>query len=245
MLTAPGNPAIIEAMKKKKLAKKILRVGLVLCAGALVVPWLLRTWVHGIVNSRIYEQGQAVPSAGVALVLGAGLLADGTPTPVLYDRVATAADLYHAGVVKKLLMSGDNRFEWYNEPEEMRQLAIKLGVPDKDVVLDYAGRRTYDSCFRARAIFDVEQAVVVTQRFHLDRALYLCDALGMRAVGVIADRRVYSTPWRQWWDVREMAALGSALLDVHFLHPQPVLGEKLPIDVTDVGSPEKPTSNRG
>ena len=232
-------------MKKKEVKKKMLRVGLVLCAGALVVPWLLRAWVHGIVSSRIYDQVQAVPPAGVALVLGAGLWADGTPTPVLYDRVATAAELYRAGVVKKLLMSGDNRFEWYNEPEEMRQLAIKLGVPDKDVVLDYAGRRTYDSCYRARAIFDVEQVVVVTQRFHLDRALYLCDALGIRSVGVVADRRVYSTPARQWWDVRETAALAGALLDVHVLHPQPVLGEKLPIDVTDAGHLDKPAADKG
>ncbi len=232
-------------MNKKEIGKKILRVGFVLCAGALVVPWLLRTWVHGLVNSRIYEQAQAVPPSGVALVLGAGLWADGTPTPVLYDRVATAADLYHAGVVKKLLMSGDNRFEWYNEPEEMRQLAIKLGVPDKDVVLDYAGRRTYDSCYRAKAIFDVEQVVVVTQRFHLDRALYLCDAMGIQSVGVVADRRVYSSPARQWWDVRETAALAGALLDVNVLHPQPVLGEKLPIDVTDAGTHEKSIVDKG
>ena len=209
--------------------KKVLRLSLVVCAGALVAPWLLRAWVHGSVGSRIYGQVQAVPPASVALVLGAGLWADGSPTPVLYDRVATAADLYRAGVVKKLLMSGDNRFEWYNEPEVMRQLAIGLGVPDEDVVLDYAGRRTYDSCYRARAIFDVEQVVVVTQRFHLDRALYLCDALGIRSVGVVADRRVYSTPWRQWWDVRETAALAAAWLDVHVSHPLPVLGEKLPI----------------
>jgi SanA protein len=243
MLTSPGNPAIIRAMKKKEEKKKMLRVGLVLCAGALVVPWLLRAWVHGIVSSRIYDQVQAVPPAGVALVLGAGLWADGTPTPVLYDRVATAAELYHAGVVKKLLMSGDNRFEWYNEPEEMRQLAIRLGVPDKDVVLDYAGRRTYDSCYRAKAIFEVEQVVIVTQRFHLDRALYLCNAMGIQSVGVVADRRVYSSPARQWWDVREVAALTGAWLDVHVLHPQPVLGEKLPID--GIGDLQEPTSKKG
>ena len=94
----------------KKVTKKVLRVGFVLCASALVAPWLLRAWVHGSVGARIYDQVQAVPPAGVALVLGSGLWADGSPTPVLYDRVATAADLYHAGVVKKLLMSGDNRF---------------------------------------------------------------------------------------------------------------------------------------
>lgn len=204
----------------------MIPIGLVL----LVAPWALRAWVHWGVGSRIYDDVRAVPPTGVALVPGAGLWSDSSPTPVLYDRVATAADLYRAGVVKKLLMSGDHRFEWYNEPEAMRQLAIRLGVPDEDIVLDYAGRRTYDSCYRARAIFGVERAVVVTQRFHLDRALYLCDALGVQAVGVVADRRVYSSPSRQWWYLRETAALANAWLDIHVLHPQPVLGEKLPIE---------------
>jgi SanA protein len=165
----------------------------------------------------------------VALVLGAGLLSDGSPTPALYDRVATAADLYKSGRVEKLLVSGDNRFEWYNEPEAMCQLAIRLGVPAEDIVLDYAGRRTYDSCYRAREIFEVKRTVIVTQRFHLDRALYVCDALGIPSVGMVADRRVYMSPYRQWWQLRELAALTKAWLDIHILHPQPVLGEKLPI----------------
>ena len=208
----------------------MVTVSIVLLAVVLIWPWVIRAWVHWRVGSHIYDEVQAVPPANVALVLGAGLWSDGSPTPALYDRVATAAALYQVGAVKKLLMSGDNRFEWYNEPEAMRQLAIRLGVPDEDIVLDYAGRRTYDSCYRARAIFGVERAVIVTQRFHLDRALYLCGALGVQAVGVVADRRVYSSPSRQWWYLRETAALANAWLDIHVLHPQPVLGEKLPIE---------------
>jgi SanA protein len=193
---------------------------------------LLRVWVHWRVDSLVYERVEALPPIDVALVLGAGLWADGSPTPALHDRVATAADLYRAGRVKKLLLSGDNRFERYNEPEAMRQLATQLGVPDEDIVLDYAGRRTYDSCYRASRIFEVTHVVVVTQRFHLDRALYLCDRLGVEAVGVVADRRVYTAPYRQWWWLREVGALVKAWLDVNLLHPQPVLGDKLPIEVT-------------
>lgn len=194
-------------------------------------PWALRAWVHLNTSERIYADIQAAPPAPIALVLGAGLWADGTPTPALYDRVATAVDLYKAGKVRKLLMSGDNRFEWYNEPEAMRQLATRLGVPDEDVVLDYAGRRTYDSCYRAREIFEVRQAIVVTQRFHLERALYLCDAFGIQSAGVAADRRTYTPPYAQFWWLRETPALVNAWLDVHILHPLPVLGEKLPIEI--------------
>ena len=109
----------------------------------------------------------------VVIVFGAGLRRDGTPTTVLRDRVETAAELYRQGKVEKLLMSGDNRFVDYNEPEAMRQYALQLGIPDEDIVLDYAGRRTYDTCYRAGAIFGVKKVILVTQLFHLPRAIYL------------------------------------------------------------------------
>ena len=188
----------------------------------------LRIWVNARTAGRIYTNAGEVPPAPVALVLGAGLWRDGSPTPALYDRVATAVDLYQAGRVKKLLMSGDNRFVNYNEPAAMKKLAVQLGAPAEDIVLDYAGRRTYDSCYRAKEIFGVRQVVVVTQRFHLDRALFLCDALGVESVGVIADRRVYQT--LRWWELREVLATAGAWWDVNVRHPMPVLGEKLPIE---------------
>ena len=187
----------------------------------------LRIWVNARTAGRIYTNAGEVPPAPVALVLGAGLWRDGSPTPALYDRVATAVDLYQAGRVKKLLMSGDNRFVNYNEPAAMKKLAIQLGAPAEDIVLDYAGRRTYDSCYRAKEIFGVRKVVIVTQRFHLDRALFLCDALGVESVGVIADRRVYQT--LRWWELREVLATAGAWWDVNVRHPVPVLGEKLPI----------------
>jgi SanA protein len=199
--------------------KKAVAIGAGLLVGILIVPWLWRAWVHWTVRERIYADIQAVPPATVALVLGAGLWADGTPTPALYDRVATAVDLYNTGKVRKLLMSGDNRFEWYNEPESMRKLAVQLGVPNEDIVLDYAGRRTYDSCYRAQEIFGVKDLIIVTQRFHLDRALYLCDAFGLQATGMAADRRTYTPPYAQFWWLRETPALVNAWLDVNILHP--------------------------
>jgi SanA protein len=131
--------------------------------------------------------------------------------------------------VEKLLMSGDNRFVDYNEPEAMRQYALRLGVPDADIVLDYAGRRTYDTCYRAKQIFEVDSAILVTQGFHLPRALFLCNSFGLKAVGVEANNYYYLKRLRLVWGIREMLATTQALWDVYVAHPVPVLGEPEPI----------------
>ncbi|HET90866.1 MAG TPA: hypothetical protein ENN99_09045 [Chloroflexi bacterium] len=177
----------------------------------------------------MYTRVEDVPPHTVALVLGAGLWSDGSLTPILADRVATAAALYQAGVVEKLLFSGDNRFVTYNEPEAMREYALRLGIPEDDIVLDYAGRRTYDSCYRAREIFGVKRAVIVTQRFHAPRALYLCQAVGVEGVVALADRQEYSAR-RLVWETREHLALALAWWDVNVRQPVPVLGDRLPIE---------------
>jgi SanA protein len=194
----------------------------------------LRHWVERRTGERIHETIDGVEPRPVALVLGAGLWPDGSLTPILADRVATAAELYQAGKVQKLLCSGDNRFVDYNEPQAMKDYAVRLGVPEADVVLDYAGRRTYDSCFRARAVFEVEQVAVVTQRFHAARAVYTCEALGLDAVAITADRRVYSAE-RVVWLTREYLALLLAWWDVNVRHPVPVLGEREPIELSAPG----------
>lgn len=170
-----------------------------------------------------------VPSRRVAIVFGAGLWRDGSPTPILRDRVAAAAELYFAGKVEKLLLSGDNRFVDYNEPEAMRQYARSLGVPGEALVLDYAGRRTYDTCYRAKAIFGLTEAILVTQAFHLPRAIYLCNHLGVDGVGVAADRRTYRRASMVYWNLREYLATVNALWEVHLSHPLPVLGNPEPI----------------
>lgn len=214
--------------------KRILLI--LLGCGAAVVVLLggLRLWIEYRYRDRVYTRVEDVPSRPVALILGAGLWRDGSLTPILADRVATAADLHHAGVVQKLLCSGDNRFVNYNEPQAMLEYAVRLDVPEQAIVLDYAGRRTYDSCYRARAIFELDQVVVVTQRFHVARVLYLCDALGVDAVAVVADRRDYAAR-RFIWQAREYLALALAWWDVNVRHPVPVLGEPLPILQTHSG----------
>ena len=144
---------------------------------------ITRIITTGIASSLIFSV-EEVPQSRVAVVFGAGLQRDGTPTTVLRDRVTTAVELYHFGKVQKLLMSGDNRFLDYNEPASMREYAINLGVPTEDIVLDYAGRRTYDTCYRALHIFNVKDVILVTQDFHLPRALYICNVLGLNAWGL-------------------------------------------------------------
>jgi len=121
-------------------------------------------------------------------------------------------------------MSGDNRFVNYNEPEAMRQYALALGVPNADIVLDYAGRRTYDTCYRAKAIFGVTKAILITQKFHLPRAIFLCNMLGVDGTGVVADNFNYLKRSLLYWNLRELPATVTAFADV-VTRPLPVLGK--------------------
>jgi SanA protein len=148
----------------------------------------------------------------------------------LRDRVETAVQLYQQGKVNKLLMSGDNRFIEYNEPEAMRQYALDLGIPDEDIVLDYAGRRTYDTCYRANAIFQVDSAILVTQNFHLPRALFLCNWFGVESTGVEANNGYFRKISRLIWNTRELFATTQAVWDVYVTKPLPVLGDPEPIN---------------
>ena len=191
----------------------------------MILPRVITTMYS---STRIYT-ADTVPTERVAIVFGAGLTRDGQPTLILKDRVRTAAQLYLGGKVQKLLMSGDNRFVNYNEPEAMRQYALSLGVPDDAIVLDYAGRRTYDTCYRAKAIFGLSSALLVTQQFHMPRALFLCDMLGIQAVGVKANNYWYWPPLMLIWNIREQLATVGAFWDVYVEKPLPVLGKPEPI----------------
>jgi vancomycin permeability regulator SanA len=197
----------------------------------LVILFLLgigpRTITRLYAASRLHDPENA-PLAGVAIVFGAGLYRDGSPTPVLRDRVATAVDLYNLGKVEKLLMSG-NVSRGHNEPRAMRTYAIGLGIPDQDIILDDAGLRTYDTCYRARDIFDLDSAILVTQAFHLPRAIYTCNLLGVSVIGVPADLRQYRRVSQTFWNLRETVATVVALWEIHLSQPKPILGNPEPI----------------
>jgi len=208
--------------------KKLTRLILVLSVISFVGLIISRFFTSLYASTRTYSMEKA-PKQPVAIVFGAGLRRDGTPTMVLRERITTAVELYKAGKVKKLLLSGDNRYDDYNEPEAMRQYALSLGVPNEDMVLDYAGRRSYDTCYRARHIFNVRNAILITQPFHLPRALYTCNSLGVAAIGIPANQLSYRPHIMAFWNLRESLATVVALWEVNISHPVPVLGQPEPI----------------
>jgi vancomycin permeability regulator SanA len=128
-----------------------------------------------------------IPYRKVAIVFGAGIQKNGTPTPYLQYRVETAVKLYKAHRISELLMSGDNSTTAHNEPVVMKNYAVKLGIPTKDIILDYAGFNTYDSCYREHAIFGLTSATLISQGYHLPRAMVTCRGLGVQNIGVIAE----------------------------------------------------------
>lgn len=175
---------------------------------------------------KSYEDIQAMP---VVMVPGAGLLRDGTPSSPLRDRLDAAAQLYRDGKVQKILLTGDNRFVNYNEPGAMRNYLIQAGIPEEDLVLDYAGRRTYDSCYRAKAIFGLDEIIIVTQPYHLPRAVFLCDKLGLETQGLPIEQSEYIRSRFLFWNFREIFATLAAYWDIYISKPLPVLGDPEPI----------------
>jgi vancomycin permeability regulator SanA len=160
----------------------------------------------------------------VALVLGAKVYPNGTPSAFLAARLDLARRLFDAGKVKVILVSGDNMAPEYNEPDAMRGYLIKAGVPADKVIADYAGFDTYDSCFRAKRIFNVSKLIIVTQSYHLPRAVATGRALGVEAVGVGDDTVRHSVPWRRGV-IREQIACVKTVIDL-ITRRDPVLGRR-------------------
>ena len=126
------------------------------------------------------------------IVLGAGVRKDGTPSPMLRDRLDKAIELYQEGIAPKIIMSGDHGQNRYDEVSVMKKYAIEHGIPSEDIFMDHAGFSTYESIYRERDVFEVQTAIIVTQKYHMYRALYIADKLGLKANGVIAEDIKYS-----------------------------------------------------
>lgn len=173
---------------------------------------------HAVVSSTQHrvlseEQAAALTDVDYVVVLGAGVKADGTPSDMLHDRVLTATRLIAAGGDGVLLMSGDNQHESYNEVAAMVSLAVSLDVSEERIETDRLGLSTYESLSRAKELYGAKKIVIVTQRYHLYRALYIADQLGMEAYGVSADVRSYRG--QTYRDVREIAARCKDFLQLH------------------------------
>lgn len=169
--------------------------------------------------------------ADAVLVFGCGVYADGSPTPMLRDRVLRGVELMHKGAAKKLLLSGDHGQKNYDEVNAMKKLALEQGIAAEDIFLDHAGFSTWDSLKRAHDIFGVRNVTLVSQRYHLYRGLYMADALGLEFRGVPADRQAYAGQWLR--EIREMLARVKGLFSAVFNLPAEVSGP--PIDLSGDG----------
>lgn len=177
-----------------------MRRGLLMGALALLGVLALSHFVQARYEDRIVPLSGA-PSAPVALVFGAGLAPGGVPSPVLAQRLDTAMALWKAGRVQAVLVSGDNSDRFHDETRAMRRYLLERGLPEAAVQGDDSGLSTYDSCVRAFTVFEVRRALLVTQRFHLPRALFIANSVGMEAWGVAADE---GRPSTRRYAVREM-----------------------------------------
>jgi vancomycin permeability regulator SanA len=200
--------------------RRLVRAAVLACVLAL----LPATWLRLTTAGRLYTAAD-VPRTDVAVVFGAGLW-HGEPSPYLAHRLDAAAALYRAGRVRVVLVTGDNSRKDYDEPDAMRRYLVRHGVPSARVVGDHAGFDTWDSCVRAKKIFGVDRAVLVSQGFHIRRAVALCEAAGVASYGVGVDDR-HDVTW-YYGSTREVFAAGKAALDV-LLRPDPTfLGPKEP-----------------
>ncbi|KRE38386.1 hypothetical protein ASG73_05415 [Janibacter sp. Soil728] len=198
-----------------------------LAAVAVVAP---NVWVARSASGQVHGLADA-PDRSVAIVLGAGLTEEGRPTPFLEGRLDIARQLYEQGSVDAILVSGDNRTHAYDEPTAMRDHLVEAGVPTDRVVMDFAGRDTYDTCVRAKRIFEVPDAIIVSQSYHVPRAVAVCNAIGLDTVGVGDDSaRRFTGPYRAG-EQREYLANVKATLDV-LSRRDPVLGD-VELGITD------------
>ncbi|MET7284691.1 ElyC/SanA/YdcF family protein [Streptomyces sp. NPDC005573] len=193
-------------------------------AAACVLALLPATWLYVSTAGRLRTAAD-VPRAQVAVVFGAGLW-DGEPSPYLAHRLDAAARLYREGRIEVVLVTGDNSREDYDEPDAMRAYLTRHGVPRARIVSDYAGFDTWDSCVRARKIFGVDRAVLISQGFHIRRAVALCEAAGVDSYGLGVDDK-HNATW-YYGGTREVFAAGKAALDAVFRPDPQFLGPREP-----------------
>jgi len=180
-------------------------------------------------GAKYISDGEDVPEAEALLILGANVFPDGTVSLMLHDRLTQGYELYKSGKARKIIVSGDHSRKDYDEVHAMKKFLIEKGVPPQDVFMDHAGFSTYESVYRARDIFRVKKVIIVTQRYHLPRAIYSARQLGLDAYGAAADLSNYGevvTAYR----LREAAARNKDYLLATFIKPKPTfLGEEIPV----------------
>jgi SanA protein len=207
--------------------KKIVKYGLLLCVFGILFILGLNIYIEKTSNKRIYSDKEKIPNCYTGLVLGAKVYDDGRLSGILRDRVESALELYRIGKIKRFLLSGDHGRTKYDEVNQMKKYLIKKGVPKEDIFLDHAGFDTYDSAIRAKKVFLADDVIIITQNFHVKRAVYIANSLGLNAYGFIADKHQYGIAKRMY--VREKVANVKAFFEL-LIHKNPrFLGEKISI----------------
>lgn len=214
----------------KRFIKNILKAVLLLISTGLIFLLGINFYIKKTTDSRIISSESAAKLEDVdcILVLGAGVKSDKTPSLMLGERLDSGISLYQSGASSKLLMSGDHRQDNYNEVQVMKDYAIDAGVPSSDIFMDHAGVSTYDSVYRTKEIFQAKKVIIVSQEYHLYRALYLAKSLGIEAYGVAADTQRYKG--QAWRDFREVLARDKDFFTA-IIKPKPeVLGNTIPVN---------------
>ena len=218
------NGTEVNQRKKKKWAWLVLAVILLLVLAVLFINALVKKSGKWIVTE---EEAAELGDIDCILVLGCSVRDDGTPSAMLEDRIIAGDRLYLAGVSGKLLMSGDHGQDDYDEVNTMKDYAVRAGIDPENIFCDHAGFNTYASMYRARDVFQVQRVVIVTQKYHLYRALYIARKLGLEAYGVAADERTYRGQMMR--DLREIAARCKAFIYCIFMPEPAYLGDPVPI----------------
>ena len=218
-----------RAMKIKRILKKLVVAALVLAILGIGAVVTVNSYVKLSVNDRLLtaEEAEKLEDVDCILVLGCMVHSDGSPSHMLEDRVKRGIELYHLGAAPKLLMSGDHGRVDYDEVATMKQLAVEAGVPSADVFMDHAGFSTYESMYRAKEVFQSKKIIIVSQQYHLYRAVYAAQQLGLEAYGVSSDYREYSGQWHR--DIREVLARCKDFAMCVFKPEPTFLGEAIPV----------------
>jgi SanA protein len=213
------------------LMKRIVRIGLFVLIGSIILILIANVWVISSTTSRVLTDYHLLPDSGVALVLGTShRLTSGEPNPFFENRITSAGKLYREGKAIHFILSGDNRTPYYNEPMVMKKALMRQGVPESAITLDYAGLRTLDSIVRCKEIFGQDKIIIITQTFHSYRALFISDYYDLEAIALAANEPTGELAVKVF--AREYLARTKAILDLYVLGTAPRhLGEKEPISL--------------
>ena len=216
-------------MKKSfKFIKSVLSKLIILIIAVFLTFILINSYVKSSTEDSIISKNDALNiNPDCIIVLGAGVRSDGSPSPMLQDRLNTGIELYENGVSDRILMSGDHTKKGYDEVNIMKDYAINKGIPSENVFMDHAGISTYDSIYRAKEIFWAEKIIIVTQEYHLYRALYIAEKLGVEAYGVSADVRAYAG--QELRELREKAARVKDFFKAILKPDSKIGGEAIPV----------------